>query len=207
VSTEDDPTRQRPTDAGGLSGATAASDVTAEIPAVDDASLSKKERKAREKAEKEAAKAREEAERAAEKEKARAEERATELQSDAAEKAEAERKAAEESAKETRAEGDADARRTRELAEAEAKRMREAAQAKIDTPTEVSGARLTSPGVGAQSAPRAQAAASLGASAAGTPRPTVDAPPVGPDEKPELVVGAAFAGAFLFAKLLKRITS
>ena len=36
------------------------------------------------------------------------------------------------------------------------------------------------------------------------PNPPVTTPP---DDKPEVMVGAAFAGAFLFAKLLKRITN
>lgn len=47
-----------------------------------------------------------------------------------------------------------------------------------------------------------------GMGASGAPAPGAAATPsVQPDDKPEIVVGAAFAGAFLFAKLLKRITN
>jgi hypothetical protein len=68
----------------------------------------------------------------------------------------------------------------------------------------LSGATLTGAGVGAESAPHAQAAAAAGSTA--QPEPPARPAPTSPDDRPELLVGAAFAGAFLFAKLLKRVT-
>jgi hypothetical protein len=63
---------------------------------------------------------------------------------------------------------------------------------------------VTSPGVGSTSAPRAQAAA-------GSPSPprSEPSPAAGgiAEDRPEVLVGAAFAGAFLFAKILRAMTS
>jgi hypothetical protein len=63
---------------------------------------------------------------------------------------------------------------------------------------------VTSPGVGSQTAPRAAAAAA---------KPEREAPAAvaqggtqGAD-RPEILIGAAFAGAFLFARILRAITS
>ena len=68
----------------------------------------------------------------------------------------------------------------------------------------MSGAAVTAPGVGSETAPKSAAAAAAGSRAqpqAGGPAPpTVEGP-----EKPELYVGAAFVGAFLFARILKKI--
>jgi hypothetical protein len=66
----------------------------------------------------------------------------------------------------------------------------------------VSGAAVSSPGVGIRSDPKAAAAAGAGARA--QPEPAAPAETTGPD-KPELYLAAAFAGAFLFARILKRI--
>ena len=63
---------------------------------------------------------------------------------------------------------------------------------------DVSGSTFT--GMGASGAPAPQGAPATG------PGGAVAAGLSG-DDKPEIVVGAAFAGAFLFAKLLKRITN
>ena len=62
----------------------------------------------------------------------------------------------------------------------------------------------SSPGVGSDSDPKAAAAAAAGSRAAPERRPRRRARRRRP-EKPELLVGAAFVGAFLFARILKRI--
>ena len=69
----------------------------------------------------------------------------------------------------------------------------------------MSGAAVTAPGLGIDSDPKASAAARAGARA--TPEPAGPRPsaPVDGPEKPELYVAAAFAGAFLFARILKKI--
>lgn len=236
---DDDPTRQRPFDSGGsddwLPAGGAPDAVTAEL-GEPEKELSRAERKAREKAEKEAAKAREkaekeqakrakeeekrrrkaakegdeaaEAETAAEKEQTRASERAAELQETGAQEAEEAREQAEREAREKRERADEEARRALEAGDAAAKRMREEAREPVVEPTPVvSGSVLTSPGVGAETPPRAQAAAAEGASAAGETRPQDRVEPLAPGERPEVLVGAAFAGAFVFAKLLKRISN
>jgi hypothetical protein len=69
----------------------------------------------------------------------------------------------------------------------------------------VSGASVSSPGVGIGADPKAAAAA--GADARAQPEPGAvrwPTPDEGP-EKPELYLAAAFAGAFIFARILKRI--
>jgi len=94
-------------------------------------------------------------------------------------------------------------KRLREKAErvhAEADRMRaraaEAEQAR-ETGT-VSGARVTSPGVGSATDPDAMAAARGRAS-------TVASEPPPATQRPEVLVGGAFVGSFLLARILKRI--
>ena len=59
--------------------------------------------------------------------------------------------------------------------------------------------------VGAQTSPRAAASAAAGATAARPPATGAADVPV--TERPEVLVGAAFAGAFLFARILKAVTS
>ena len=69
-----------------------------------------------------------------------------------------------------------------------------------DAKRSVSGAAVSSPGVGLGSDPKAAAAAGAGPGARPAPAADVEGP-----EKPELYLAAAFAGAFLFARILKRI--
>ena len=66
----------------------------------------------------------------------------------------------------------------------------------------VSGAAVSSPGAGIGTDPKAAAAAGAGSRAEPPPAPV--AAVEGPD-RPELYLAAAFAGAFLFARILKRI--
>ena len=68
----------------------------------------------------------------------------------------------------------------------------------------MSGAAVSSPGVGIGSDPKAAAAAGAGARAELAHAPRSGAAVEGP-EKPELYLAAAFGGAFLFARILKRI--
>jgi len=95
---------------------------------------------------------------------------------------------------------EAEERRTAAAAEAEAARKRadeaKAAAQPVREQPSVSGASVTSPGLGSGTDPKAAASANA-------PRLPGAAPD--PDEKPELYVAAAFAGGFLFAKMLKRI--
>jgi hypothetical protein len=99
-------------------------------------------------------------------------------------------------------------RRLREKAErvhAEADRMRaqadEAARSRPAGQT-VSGARVASPGVGTTTEPSAAAAAGGGPST--TSFPGSDQLPAAA-QRPEVLVGATFAGAFILARVLKRI--
>ena len=71
----------------------------------------------------------------------------------------------------------------------------------------MSGASVTSPGLGSGSDPKAAAAAGAGARAAPATAGSRSAEPVDGPDKPELQVAAAFAGAFLFARILKKIAS
>ena len=76
----------------------------------------------------------------------------------------------------------------------------------------ISAARMASPGAGMSDGPRAAAAAAAGsyaqpprqepAPAAGT---AASPAPGSAAERPELLVAGAFVGAFLFAKIIKRI--
>ncbi len=68
----------------------------------------------------------------------------------------------------------------------------------------MSGAAVSSPGIGIGSDPKAAAAAGAGARAGRAHEPRSGASADGP-EKPELYLAAAFGGAFLFARILKRI--
>jgi hypothetical protein len=100
-------------------------------------------------------------------------------------------------------------RRLREKAErvgAEADRMREQvdraaqAQAASRSSSTVSGARVASPGVGSATDPDAQAAAAGGTAAFPGSDKLPDAA-----QRPEVLVGATFVGAFIAARILKRI--
>jgi len=67
---------------------------------------------------------------------------------------------------------------------------------------EVSGATVASPGIGSATEPDAAAAATEGASAGGFPG--ADKVPAAA-QRTEVLVGAAFVGSFLVARILKRI--
>jgi septal ring factor EnvC (AmiA/AmiB activator) len=100
-------------------------------------------------------------------------------------------------------------KRLREKAErvhAEADRQRAEAEAAAEAQAQtratgtVSGAGIASPGVGATGDPSAQAAArGPGSTTFGGD----DAPPA--TQRPEVLIGAAFAGSFIVARILKRI--
>ena len=99
-------------------------------------------------------------------------------------------------------------RKAREKAErvhAEADRQRAAAD-KVATETQdrptVSGARVASPGAGSAGDPAAHAAAADGT--ASPPFPGADKLPESA-QRTEVLVGAAFVGSFLVARVLKRI--
>jgi chromosome segregation ATPase len=89
-------------------------------------------------------------------------------------------------------------RRAEEAAGAEAGRRVEAAARPPDP--SLSGAHVTSPGLGSETDPAA--AASAAAAAGGHDRM---AAAHGALERPEVQVGLAFAGAFVVARILKRI--
>ncbi len=105
------------------------------------------------------------------------------------------------------------AREEAERAEAEARKAREQAGAaerlKVETstpgrrsPATVSGANVMSPGLGADTDPAAAA------SAAGAYRPPVAKRRLreqGPLDRPEVVAGIVFVGAFLAARIFKRL--
>jgi hypothetical protein len=101
-------------------------------------------------------------------------------------------------------------RKAREEAErvhAEAERARAQADAaatadREQTTSTMSGARVASPGVGSTSEPDAAASAADGTAA--PPFPGADRLPAAA-QRPEVMVGAAFAGSFILARILKRI--
>lgn len=99
------------------------------------------------------------------------------------------------------AEAEADRERA-EADDAERKRRETADRAPAGPPNTVSGSSVAAPGLGSGTDPNAAAAAqrssTAGSFAAG------GAGSAGAD-RPEVLVGAAFAGAFLFARILKRL--
>jgi hypothetical protein len=94
----------------------------------------------------------------------------------------------------------AEADRMRAQAQADAVRVEAEARAKAEST--VSGARVASPGVGTATEPDTQAAAADGTAA--PPFPGADKLPEAA-QRPEVMVGAAFAGSFVIARILKRI--
>jgi hypothetical protein len=67
----------------------------------------------------------------------------------------------------------------------------------------VSGARVASPGVGSETPPSAAAAANA---PAWQPPPAAAASSETPlTERPEVLIGAAFAGSFILARVLRRL--
>ena len=124
--------------------------------------------------------------RRAEEEEAKAEEAIADAQKEES-KREAKRREAEQRAEAARAQ----AAQTREHAAGTADSRRE--------PGRVTGGAVASPGLGSD--PRAAAAASH----TSRHRATSGADPAAGPEKPELEVAAAFAGAFVLARILKKI--
>jgi hypothetical protein len=176
-----DPTRQRPPDAGG----------TAEQPAVVErahgeaiaaAAAEQVALREAEQAQQQAEAAHDEIDRLSRKERKAREKAERERQ-----KAEAEHAHAADA--ERREQGEAMARAAESDVRAEGGDAAAAVGTHARSAGSLSGATLTSPG-----APQAE------------PRP-VAGPAAGTDDKPEILAGAAFAGAFLFAKLLKRIAN
>ena len=86
-------------------------------------------------------------------------------------------------------------------AEAERARAQAAEAEKVREAGTVSGAGVASPGVGSTSDPNAQAAARGPGST--TFAGGDDAPPA--TQRPEVLIGAAFVGSFVVARILKRI--
>jgi hypothetical protein len=87
--------------------------------------------------------------------------------------------------------------------EAAAAAERARAQASTKEDTTVSGATVAGPGVGTGSDPRSQASAARGATAAGAF--DGDSPLPAAAQRPEVMAGAAFGGAFILARVLKRL--
>ncbi len=119
-------------------------------------------------------------------------------EAEAAEKEEEKLSRKERKAKERAEQAAAEAEQARQHA-AEAERLRrETAPAK---PTaNLSGANVMSPGLGSDTDPATAASAASGY----TPPAAAPAEP-SPLERPEVVAGIAFAGAFLIARILKRL--
>ncbi|HET8953366.1 MAG TPA: hypothetical protein VFN44_22780, partial [Solirubrobacteraceae bacterium] len=81
------------------------------------------------------------------------------------------------------------------------RKRREAAQrAPAGPPPSVSGAGVASPGIGSGTDPGAAAAAARGSSASSS-----GGAAGGASDRPEILIGAAFAGAFIVARVLKRL--
>jgi hypothetical protein len=96
------------------------------------------------------------------------------------------------------------AQQAAQAARAQADEEAAAARARADEAaarqtSSVSGAAVSSPGIGSETPPHAAAAAS-----AQWPRPQAGAAD-SLTERPEVLIGAAFAGAFIFARVLKHI--
>jgi hypothetical protein len=91
-------------------------------------------------------------------------------------------------------------------AAAAAAAAREQAAESDDQPTRpLSGATMTGPGVGSETEPKVAAVAASGSRAAPQATGARSSADVEGPEKPELYIGAAFVGAFLFARILKKI--
>jgi hypothetical protein len=79
----------------------------------------------------------------------------------------------------------------------------EAERRQAEAVSSVSGASVTSPGIGASTPPHAAAAANAPGS-----RPALGAGEAWETpltERPEVLIGAAFVGSFIFARVLKRL--
>jgi hypothetical protein len=86
---------------------------------------------------------------------------------------------------------------------AQAAAQAEAERRRAEAVSSVSGASVSSPGIGASTPPHAAAAANApwpqpGAAAGGSAETPLT-------ERPEVLIGAAFVGSFIFARVLKRL--
>jgi len=103
---------------------------------------------------------------------------------------------------------EAEAQRAREQAENAARARDEAARTRPGAgPSSVSGASVAGPGIGASTDPKTAAYAAGGTgtrSIPATPSETPGAQP-GLADRPEVLVGGAFVGTFLVARILKRL--
>jgi hypothetical protein len=107
-------------------------------------------------------------------------------------------------AREKAAAAEADAQRARKQAEEAARLARETAAAAPRPSAGLSGAALMQPGIGSTTAPTTAASAYV------PPGPMDSAAEEAPGgesalERPEVVAGLAFAGALIFARILKRL--
>jgi hypothetical protein len=117
----------------------------------------------------------------------------------AAEKKEEKLSRKERKAREKAAAAEAAAEQARAAA-AEAEKLREQARAQApQPPPEISGAGVLSPGVGSETDP------AVVASAYQPPVPPEPKAAEGPLDRPEVVAGIAFVGAFLAARIFKRL--
>ena len=89
------------------------------------------------------------------------------------------------------------AREQADTAQAEAERRSDEAV------SSVSGASVTSPGIGGSTPPHAAAAANAPGSRPASGVDTSSETPL--TERPEVLIGAAFAGSFILARVLKRL--
>jgi hypothetical protein len=90
------------------------------------------------------------------------------------------------------------AREQADRAQAEAERRR------ADAVSSVSGASVASPGIGAETPPHVAAATNApGSGPAAVAAGGATEPPL--TERPEVLIGAAFAGSFILARVLKRL--
>jgi colicin import membrane protein len=78
----------------------------------------------------------------------------------------------------------------------------EAERRAAETVSSVSGAAVSSPGIGASTPPHAAAAANAPGFQPVGAGPPSETPLT---ERPEVLIGAAFAGSFIFARVLKRL--
>ena len=91
-----------------------------------------------------------------------------------------------------------------EADEAERKRRETAERAPQRPPSSVSGSSVASPGVGSTTDPNAAAAAARDSTAQGPAAFAAGGAQSGA-HRPEVLIGAAFAGAFVLARVLKRL--
>jgi hypothetical protein len=94
------------------------------------------------------------------------------------------------------------AQAAREQADQAAQAAAEAARSRAETVSSVSGAAVSSPGIGSSTPPHAAAAANAPGPQPGPAGVSSETPLT---ERPEVLIGAAFAGSFILARVLKRL--